>query len=75
MDPKEKAARWKEYFIELLNENSPDNITIRETHYGAEPMVYELTEEETYKEISNLKNWKSPGSDGISGELIKYGRK
>ena len=75
MDPKEKAARWKEYFFELLNADSPDNITKRETHYGAETMINELTEEETYKAIVNLKNWKSPGSDGIPGELIKYGGK
>jgi len=75
MDPKEKAARWKEYFIELLNADSPDNTTIRETHYGAESMINELTEEETYKAIGNLKNWKSPGSDGIPGELIMYGGK
>lgn len=75
MDPKEKAARWKEYFIELLNADSPDSITIRETHYEAEPMINELTEEETYKAIGNLKNWKSPGSDGIPDELIKYGGK
>ncbi|KAL4148527.1 hypothetical protein QTP88_002756 [Uroleucon formosanum] len=75
MDPKEKAARWKEYFTELLNADIPDNITRRETHYGAEPMISELTEEETYKAIGNLKNWKSPGSDGIPSELIKYGGK
>jgi len=75
MDTKEKAARWKEYFTELLNADTPDNITRRETHYGAEPMISELTEEETYKAINNLKNWKSPGSDGIPGELIKYGGK
>ncbi|KAE9525797.1 hypothetical protein AGLY_014023 [Aphis glycines] len=56
MDPKEKASRWKEYFIEQLNADSPDNITIREIHYGAEPMINELTEEETYKAIGNLKN-------------------
>lgn len=38
-------------------------------------MINELTEEETYKAIGNLKNWKSPGSDGIPGELIMYGGK
>jgi len=40
----------------LLNADSPDNIIIRETHYGAEPMINELNEEETYKAIGNLKN-------------------
>ena len=38
-------------------------------------MINELTEEETYKAILNLKNWKSPGSNVIPGELIKYGGK
>jgi len=47
MDPKERAARWKEYFIELLNADIPDNTMRRETHYGADPMISEVTEEET----------------------------
>lgn len=38
-------------------------------------MISELTEEETYKAIGSLKNWKSPGFDGIPGELIKYNGK
>jgi len=38
-------------------------------------MISEVTKKETYKAIGNLKNWKSPGSDGIPGELIKYGGK
>jgi hypothetical protein len=37
MDTKEKAAIWKEYFTELLNADTPNNITRRETNYGAEP--------------------------------------
>lgn len=75
MDPKERAARWKEYFIELLNADIPDNNTRRETHDGVEPMISEVTEEETHKAIGSLKNWKSPGSDRIPDELIKYGGK
>jgi len=38
-------------------------------------MISEVTEEETYKAIYILKNCKSPRSDGIPGELIKYGGK
>jgi len=38
-------------------------------------MISEMTEEETYKAIGSLKNWKSPGSDEIPGELINYGGK
>lgn len=75
MDPEEKAAKWKEYFIELLNANSPENHTGMEYQYEAEPMISEMTQEETYKAIVNLKNWKAPGSDKIPAELIKYGGK
>jgi len=59
MDSKERAARWKEYFIELLNTDISDNITRKETHYGAGPMISEVIKEETYKAIGSFKNWKS----------------
>jgi len=31
-----------------------------------------VTQEETYKAIISLKNWKAPGSDKILAELIMY---
>lgn len=75
MDPEERAGRWKEYFIELLNADIPDNPMRRENQYGTVPMISEVTQEETYKAIISLENWKAPGSDKISAELIKYGGK
>lgn len=70
-----KATRQKGYFIELLNSDIPDNPTRREKQYGAESMISKVSQEEIYKAIGSLKNWKSPGSDEILGELIEYGRK
>ncbi|VVC33643.1 Hypothetical protein CINCED_3A000772 [Cinara cedri] len=39
MDPKEKAERWNEYFIELLNVDIPANSTREENLYDVDPMV------------------------------------
>ena len=52
-------------FSELL-----DQITIRQTIYemGVSPTL-----EEVKSSILSLKNGKSPGVDGIPGEVIKYG--
>ncbi|KAL4149146.1 hypothetical protein QTP88_003152 [Uroleucon formosanum] len=75
MDPNEKADRWKEYFTELLNADIPDNSTRRKNIHGAESMVSEVTREEVNGAIKDLKNWKSPGSDEIPDELIKYSGK
>jgi hypothetical protein len=75
MEPKEKADRWKEYFTELLNADILDNSKRRKNLYGAESMVSEVTQEEIYEAIKDLKNWKSPGSDEIPAEFIKYGGK
>lgn len=41
MDPEERATRGKEYFIELLNADIPDNATRRKNQYGAEPIISE----------------------------------
>jgi len=70
MDPKEKAERWKEYFIELLNADIPTNSMRRENLYGVEPMVSEVTQEGVNKTIKSLKNWKSSESYKVPAELL-----
>lgn len=47
----------------------------REKRYNTEPMISEVTEEEVYKAINTFKNWKSPGSDEVPSEFIKYSGK
>lgn len=73
MEPKLNAIRWEEYFKELLSAEVPVNPVVGKTFHRAEPMLNEVTQEETDKAIAILKNWKAPGSDSIPSELIKYG--
>ena len=75
MEPELKVIRWEEYFKELLNAEVPVNPTVGTIFQRAEPMLNEITQEETDKAITSLKNWKAPGSDSIPSELIKYGGK
>lgn len=58
MDSKERAVRQREYFIELLNADIPDNLMRREKLYGAKPMISEMTLEEIYKAIGYHNNFK-----------------
>jgi sorting nexin-29 len=58
-----------------LNAEVPVNPIVGKTFQRAEPMLNEVTQEETDKTIVSLKNWKAPGSDSIPSELIKYGGK
>ena len=68
--------RWREHYEHLLNTRHPcspellDQITIRPSIYamGITPAL-----EEVKSSILSLKNGKSPGVDGIPGEVIKYG--
>lgn len=73
MDPQEKTTRWREYFEELLNSELPELPVPEWTGHTADVRVEVLSIEETRRAINSLKDWKSPGSDGIPAELIRYG--
>lgn len=60
--------------LELLNADIPTSPKRRKTFYGAEPMVSEVTQEETNRTIMSPKNWKTSESDDIPAELINMGR-
>lgn len=68
--------RWAEYFEELLNKPSMGEKNTQQYNLpygGPDPFVNTPTLEETIKGIMTLKNYKAPGEDLITAELIKYG--
>ena len=64
-------ARWREHFSELLNREVPENPV--EDYPPVEDVMSEPTVEEITKALQSLKNNKAVGSDGLHGELLKYG--
>jgi hypothetical protein len=75
MEPGKRAERWREYFIELLNSDIPANPVEKTVFQKVEPLIDDITQEETDKAINSLNNYKAPGSDNIQAELIKYSGK
>jgi len=73
MDLQEKITRWREYFKELLNSELTELPILEWAGHTADARVEDICIEETKRAINCLKEWKSPGSDGIPAELIKYG--
>jgi hypothetical protein len=71
MESSDKAKRWREYFIDLLNAEIPVNSIENVQYQTAEPMISDITLEEVKIAINSLKDLKAPGSDDISAELIK----
>jgi hypothetical protein len=63
---------WKNYFSQLLNVHRVSDVRQVEIH-TAEPLVPYPSPFEVEITIENLKRYKSPGSDGISTELIQAG--
>jgi hypothetical protein len=63
---------WKNYFSQLLNVHRVSNVRQIEIH-TAEPIVPEPSPFEVKVAISELKTYKSPGSDQIPAELIQAG--
>lgn len=55
IEPGGKAKRWRKYFIELLNANAPSNPIRSEEYKTEEPMINDMTSEETKRPITNLK--------------------
>jgi hypothetical protein len=73
MNKKEEAEIWKEHFDKLLNTEKPKELIKTGTKGTSKFEVEEITIEDVEKTISNLRNNKTAGTDGIHSELIKYG--
>jgi hypothetical protein len=72
IDSIEKVTRWKNYFEELLNSEVPVRPVPAWINCRAEQEVNDVSMQDIKKIINSLKNWKTPGTDGIPAELIKY---
>jgi hypothetical protein len=70
MEPSNKAKRWREYFIDLLNAEIPVNPIGNAQYQTAKPIISDITLEEIKIAINSLKNWKAPGSDDIPAAFI-----
>ena len=68
--------RWKEHYSTLLNTRNPSTPSCIES-IPQLPTKIQLSEPPTLQEVSsaikNLKNNKSPGADGVPGEVLKFG--
>lgn len=73
----EKMKQWAEYFSELLNENQENqNEESQENEEEIQEVVNEIESpdmNEIIEILKNFKNNKSPGENGISAEIYKYG--
>ena len=74
-DEQASVKRWGEYFEELLNEQNTEqdisefsNDRREDQNLIREPDVYEIREI-----LKQMKNNKTPGSNGIRPEMLKYG--
>merc|ERR1712002_703474 len=69
--------RWREYFESLLNvddgRRAQMSEVIRERMNDDTNGVFEVGVEDVRKAVKKLKKSKSPGIDGITSEMLKYG--
>lgn len=74
-DEERVIVRWAEYFKDLLTASDPSgrNVVNELPYQTAQPLISEPSYEETREAILKLKNGKAAGSDGVPGELLKYG--
>ena len=78
--PTSQRSRWADHFSEILNPSS-ENIDLDELVLPpSSPYFENLSDEdpppslfEIEKALTRLKNYKSPGVDGLSNEELKYG--
>lgn len=79
MGEPEVLARWKQYFDELLNgdeqtdDNNEEAVDLANRTQNQQSVEQAPTISEIQNIIENLKMNKSPGSDCITAEMIKFG--
>ena len=76
VNKKDILERWREHYSTLLNTNNPSDPSQLDALPGipeVSSMEVPPTLDELLLAINSLKNNKSPGTDGIPGEVLKYG--
>lgn len=64
--------RWTEYFNELLNRESNQQPGEAPQYLTAEPLLQPPTLIEVEEAVKRMKNFKAPGKDNITSEMLKY---
>uniref|UniRef100_A0A8D9EGU9 Craniofacial development protein 2 n=1 Tax=Cacopsylla melanoneura TaxID=428564 RepID=A0A8D9EGU9_9HEMI len=70
---REQIKRWQEYFKELFEKNSDENLRENETDVPGDARIScdPPTKSEICKAVKEMKNGKSPGIDHIPAEVLK----
>lgn len=66
LETEQRINRWKEYMQSLFNDESRNELTVKEVVTGPT-----ITKSEVIYSINNLKKDKTTGPDGICGDLLK----